>query len=116
MFSVQNCLFTMRSGFFLSGAWAALVTWTLSFSKGPILPSWHLQLADKGCLEGKGAVVLPECMARGAAGATSPAEKQDARNAEIQWAEAISELRDTLGFPKEECPAHFSAWFDLRGV
>lgn len=22
---------------------------------------------------------------------------------------------DTLGFPKEECPVHFSAWFDLGG-
>lgn len=37
--------------------------------------------------------MLLECMARCGAGATGPSEKQGARNAETQWAEAISELR-----------------------
>lgn len=70
-----------------------LVTWMLSFSKGATVSLWYLQQAGKGCLEGKGTVVLLECMARCAAGATSPSEKQGARDGEMQWAGAISELR-----------------------
>lgn len=105
----------MRSGFFLSGALVKLVTWTLSFAKGPILPLWHFQQAGKGCLEGKDAVMLPECTARCAAGATSPSEKQGAREAEVQWAEAISELRRS-GLLQGRTSCTLCAWFDLCGV
>lgn len=100
----------MRSGFFsLSGAWVVLSLGHWALPKGQFLPPCHLQLAGKGCVEGKGAVLLVVCLARCAACAPSPYEKQGG------WFDGQRPLvsSDALGFPTEECPARFNACFDL---
>lgn len=59
--------------------------------------------------------MLLECMARCGACATA-LQRSKVQEMQTHNGQRPSVSSDTLDFPKEECPAHFGAWFDLRYV
>lgn len=68
--------FTMRSVVFLHEELGLLCHSDAELFQRDSSSSLPLQLAGKGCVEGKGAVLLGLCLVRCAAAATSPSEKQ----------------------------------------